>query len=180
MRDKKPLSPLLFYTISCMLFIVDLGSFSIFERPLIYSLLCFYIFQLSQPLSFTRIAFSSLLLSLSPLIYYGRFGISLVYLIPATLLGIKMRHTLYDSLWHYYLLLALCIVAQIVVVERLILGLPISLSYTIYTLIVNIIILWVMSLKSYNSGKRAIAATSRGKSGLQTNKVPGKIQVKPG
>lgn len=150
MRDKQPLSPFIFYGIACLLFIIDLGAFSIFEKPLIYSLLCFYILQLSRPMSLARITVTYLLLSLSPLIHYGRFGTSLVYLIPATLLGIKMRHTLYDALWQYYLLLACCILAQIALVEWGILGLPISASYTISTIIVNLLVIWIMSLKSYN------------------------------
>jgi hypothetical protein len=142
MREKRPLSALLYYGIACLLFIIDLGAFSIFEKPLIYGLLCFYILQLSRPIGLTRIAFACLLLSLSPLIHYGRFGISLAYLIPATLLGIKMRHTFYDSVWQYYLLLAGCILAQIGIVEWWILGLPISVSYTISTIIVNILVIW--------------------------------------
>lgn len=146
MREKRPLSPVIFYGISCLLFLIDLGAFSIFEKPLIYSLLCFYILQLSRAMGPVRIIFSCLLLSLSPLIHYGRFGISLVYLIPATLLGIKMKLTLYDAIWQYYLLLIACIVAQIGLVEWWILGLPISLSYTISTILVNLIVVWIMSL----------------------------------
>lgn len=150
MREKQPISPFLFYGVSCLLFIIDLGAFSFFEKPLIYSLLCFLILQLSRPMPLTRIAFSCLLLSFNPLIHYGRFGISLVYLIPAILLGIKMRHTLYNSVWQYYLLLIACILAQIGLVEWWILGLPISLSYTISTVLVNLVVIWIMSLKSYN------------------------------
>jgi hypothetical protein len=150
MREKRPLSTVIFYGISCLLFLVDLGAFSIFEKPLIYSLLCFYILQLSRPMGLARIIFSYLLLSLSSLIHYGRFGLSLVYLIPATLLGIKIRHTLYDSVWQYYLLLILCVIGQICLVEWWILGLPISVSYTISTVLANLLVIWIMSLKSYN------------------------------
>lgn len=150
MREKRPISPFFFYIIASVLFIVDLGAFSVFEKPIIYSLLCFYIIQLAKPMGLCRIAFACLLLSLSPLIHYGRFGISLVYLIPATLLGIKMRHTLYDGIWQYYMLLVGCILAQIYLVEWWVLGLPISLSYTISTVIVNLLVIWIMSLKSYN------------------------------
>jgi hypothetical protein len=150
MREKRPLSSVIFYGISCLLFLVDLGAFSIFEKPLVYSLLCFYILQLSRPLGLARIIFSCFLLSLSSLIHYGRFGINLVYVIPATLLGIKIRHTLYDAVWQYYLLLVACLIAQKVLVEWWILGLPISISYTISTVLVNLLVIWIMSLKSYN------------------------------
>ncbi len=143
MRDKKPLSPVIFYSLAFLLFLIDLGAFSIFEKPLIYSLLCFYILQLSRPMSWARIAFCCLLLSLSPLIHFGRFGICLAYLIPATLLGVKMRHIFYDAIWQYYLLLASCILAQIVGIEWGILGLSISPSYTISILLVNIMVIWI-------------------------------------
>jgi hypothetical protein len=83
-------------------------------------------------------------------VYYGRFGLALIYLIPATFLGIKMRHTFYDTVWQYYLLLAGCLLAQIALIEYGILGLPISVSYTISTIIANIGVIWIMSLKSYN------------------------------
>lgn len=150
MKIKQPLSPLIFYIITIILFFVDLGSFSLFERPLMYSLLCFYLLQLARPTGWCRITVISILFSLSSLLYYDRFGLTLVYLIPATLLGIKMRKILYDSYWQYYLLLAACLLAQIIIVEHLILHLSISIPYTISTLFVNLIIIGFFSyLLSY-------------------------------
>lgn len=145
MKTKQPISALLFYVITSALFLVDLGSFSIFERPIIYSLLCFYLLQLARPISWCRVTFVCLLFSLSSLLHYDRFGLALVYLIPATLLGIKMRKVLYDSYWQYYLLLAACLLAQIIVVEHLILHLSISIPYTISTLFVNLVIIGLLS-----------------------------------
>lgn len=145
MKTKQPLSQLLFYGITIILFLIDLGSISIFERPIIYSLLCFYLLQLARPISWWRITFVCLLFSLSSLLHYDRFGLALVYLIPATLLGIKMRKVLYDSYWQYYLLLAACLLAQIIVVEHLILHLSISIPYTISTLFVNLVIIGLLS-----------------------------------
>lgn len=145
MKIKQPLSALLFYVIASLLFLVDLGSFSIFERPIIYSLLCFYLLQLARPISWCRVTFVCLLFSLSSLLHYDRFGLALVYLIPATLLGIKMRNVLYESHWQYYLLLAACLLAQIIVVEHLILHLTISIPYTISTLFVNLVIIGLLS-----------------------------------
>lgn len=150
MKTKRSMPAPFFFCIIGILFLLDLAAFSVFEQQWMYSLLCFYILQLSRPMSLARIIITCFLLSLTPLINYGCFGIELVYLVPATLLGIKMRHTLYDSFWQYYLLLACCLGGQIVIVEYLILHLPIGLSYTISTIIANIITIWIMSLKSYN------------------------------
>lgn len=148
MRTQKALSPLLFYTILIVLFIVDLAAFSIFEKPVIFSLLCFYILQLSRPMGLIRIFTACILLSLSPLIQYGRFGLELVYVIPATLLGIKMRHTLYDSRWQYYALLAACLLAQIGLVEYGILHLTVGIPYTISMVFANLILIWIMSFEN--------------------------------
>ncbi len=146
MKIKKQCSALLFYSIIFLLFFVDLACLSLFEQPYIYSLLSFYILQLAYPISLIRIIICCLLLSMAPLINYGRFGLALIYGIPATLIGIKMRQTLYDSVWQYYALLAACLLAQIVILEYFILHLPISVPYTISTIFANLIVIWAMSL----------------------------------
>ncbi len=145
MKTKQPLSPLIFYVAVVLLFFVDLASFSVFERPIIYSLLCFYLLQLARPISFCRITVVCILFSLDSLLHYDRFGLSLIYLIPATILGIKMRKVLYDSYWQYYALMAACLLVQIIVVEHLILHLSISIPYTISTLFVNLVIIGILS-----------------------------------
>ena len=145
MKTSKSLYPPFFYGIAIILFFIDFASFSLFEKPFIYSLLCFYLLQLATPLGLRRIFTSCLLLSLPPIIHYGCFGLELIYLVPATLAGIKMRQWLYNSYWQYYLLLACCLLAQIVIIEYGILHLTISIPYTISTLFVNLIIIWIMS-----------------------------------
>ena len=145
MKEKKPTIALLFYTLLCVFFFIDLAAFFLFEKPLIYSLLCFYILQLSRPMGIIRMVMACLLLSFPPLIQYDRFGLELLYLIPATFLGISMRKILYDSYWQYYLLLAACLLAQILIVEQVILHLGISITYTISTLFANLIVIWLMS-----------------------------------
>lgn len=146
MHRKKALSPLLFYPLCFLFFFLDLGAFTLFERPLLLSLLCFYILQLSRPISWPRIVVACSLSSLEFLLFYGRFGLNLLYLIPATFLGIKMSRTLYDSNWHYYLLLALCILSQKIILEPFILGISSTISYTLSTLFANLVVLWVMNL----------------------------------
>lgn len=150
MKAPSSCHPFIFYSISFLLFFVDLAAFSFFERPIVLSLLCYYIFQLSRPLSLARIFVGCLLLSLMGLVIYGRFGLDLLYVIPATLMGIKMRNLLYNCLWHYDILLILALLGKIVGIEHIILGLPISASYTFSILFVNIVIIKVLSLKWYN------------------------------
>lgn len=146
MHRKKALSPLLFYTLCIGFFLLDLGAFTLFEKPLLFSLLCFYILQLARPISWPRIFTACGLASLEFLLFYGRFGLNLVYLVPATFLGIKMSHTLYESRWQYYLLLAASILSQKLLLEPFILGISSSITYTLSTLFANLIVLWVMNL----------------------------------
>lgn len=146
MKAARQCSALLFYGIIFVLFFVDLACLSLFEKPYIYSLLSFYILQLALPISLIRIIICCLLLSIAPLINYGRFGLALIYVIPATLIGIKMRQTLYDSVWQYYVLLAACLLAQIILLEYFILHLPVSIPYTISTIFANLIVIWLISL----------------------------------
>lgn len=146
MHRKKALSPLLFFPLCVGLFFLDLGAFTLFEKPLLLSLLCFYILQLSRPISWPRILFACGLASLEFLLFYGRFGLNLLYLIPATFLGIKMSHTLYESRWQYYLLLGACILSQKLLLEPFILGISSSINYTLSTLFANLVVIWVMNL----------------------------------
>lgn len=148
MRTKNAISPLLFYPLCVGFFFLDLGAFILFEKPLFLSLLCFYILQLARPIAWLRVIFGCLLASLEFLIFYGRFGLNLAYLIPATFFGIKMSHNLYDSRWQYYLLLALCILLQKLALEPFILGIQSSIPYTLSILFVNIGIVGLMSLFS--------------------------------
>jgi len=146
MKVARQCSALLFYSMVFMLFFIDLASLSLFEKPYIYSLLSFYILQLAYPITFTRIITCCLLLSIAPLINYGRFGLELIYVIPATLIGIKMSQTLYDSVWQYYLLLIACLIAQIGLLEYFILHLNVSIPYTISTIFANLIVIWLMTI----------------------------------
>lgn len=146
MHRKKALSPLFFYPLCVGFFFLDVGAFTLFEKPLLLSLLCFYTLQLARPISWPRIVFGCTLASLEFLIFYGRFGLNLLYLIPATLLGIKMSHTLYESRWQYYLLLATCILSQKLILEPFILGISSTITYTLTTLFANLMVIWVMNL----------------------------------
>lgn len=146
MHRKKALSPLFFYPLCIGFCLLDLGAFILFEKPLLLSLICFYILQLARPISWLRIFTACGLASLEFLLFYGRFGLNLLYLVPATFLGIKMSHTLYESRWQYYLLLATCIISQKALLEPFILGISSSITYTLSTLFVNLVVIWVMNL----------------------------------
>lgn len=147
MKYKKQLSPFIYYTSGLLLFFIDTAIFSLSEKALVYSMLCFYVLQLKKQISWWRILFLLFLLCLNSLLHYGRFSLELLYLLPITAMGLKIKHIFYNRYWHYYALLMAALLAKILLIEYLLIGLPISLSYTFSILFANMIIVWCMSLK---------------------------------
>jgi hypothetical protein len=152
MREVKKLvtSPLFFYGMIVLLFCIDIAAYIILEKPLLYSLLSFYIMYCAFPFSWPRVVSTSFLLSLLSLLQYGRFGLCLLYLVPATFFRIKMHQTMHEGPLLNYLILLGCLTTQIGLIEHLILGLPMNISYTVTTIIANIVVMTILSLKSYN------------------------------
>lgn len=146
----KQSSFIFYYAIVLLLLVTNLCLLALLEKPIIYSLLCFYTLQLSKPLSWPRIIFGCFFISVYSFILYGRFGLDLIYLIPATLIGLQMQHTFYNSLRQYYVLLAGMLIIKLALIEPLILHMPFIIPYTILTICVNIFLMWILSLKSYN------------------------------
>ena len=153
MKKERSLKGINYYIIIVLLFIIDLAVFSYLEKPLIYSLLSFYIFQLAYPLGIVKIIVSCMLLSLESFIYYGRFGLDLLFILPATFIGIRLAHILYNSVWQFYLLLIVCLLAKITLIEWLILGQNVNPSYTISLVFANIGVVWIMSYSNYLKSK---------------------------
>jgi hypothetical protein len=141
MKREKITSPIYFYSLLALLFLLDVGSFLFFERPLIYSVLCLYIITCIHNGGPIRVALGMAALLLQSFIYFGRFGAPLATLIPITLAGLQARHVFYHSRWIYYLLLLLALLLQIVVVEHLILHLAISIPCTISQIFANMIMM---------------------------------------
>lgn len=137
-KEKKIHQIFVFYSIVFLLFFLDLFLFFLFETQSVYSLLCFYIGALSKSPSITQVIIVNLILCLNSLIYHGRLGLESLYLIPITIIGLKISHSCYDSPWPYFILLIMSLLLQIGLIEHTILHLPVSLSYTISTVCVNI------------------------------------------
>lgn len=139
---------LIFYGLAILYFIADLSFFSWFEKPCIYSLLCFFLLRIMHHAGPAQIIVMLILLSLNALIFYARFGLTLLYLIPLTFLAFHMSHTLYVRRWYPYCLLISSLLAQTILIEYFILHLPISAFYTISVIFFNLLLMFMVSLKS--------------------------------
>lgn len=153
MKHKDHITPAtLYYPLVFALFFIDLCFFAWLEKPLVHTLLCFYIIQLLKtPRSFTQIATTLMLLSLSSLIFYGHCGITLIYLMPMTLICLYMRTGLYPASWYAHAVLIGALLAQRVLIEQVILHLKTGLLYTFLLLFANLIVISVFSLKKVSS-----------------------------
>lgn len=135
-----------FFGGSCLLFMGDMIAFSLMDQYIIYGLLAFFCLYSSQHLSLARAIWLLSLLSLESFIFYGQLGLSLVYTIPILLIALIWVRSIYQHRALSYLLLVLAIIGQTCIVERFLLELPLSLTYTITRIFVNIIVLWLISL----------------------------------
>lgn len=133
------------YLFIFLLFVIDIVAFNFLEKQLICALLCLYIVQITRPLKAGHVLLSTLLLFIESSLYYGRFGLQFIYLTPLLLIGLSMQKTFYKSKLYPYLLLIIALLCA-TVVEYFILGLSVSLSYTISQILVNIGMLWILSL----------------------------------
>jgi hypothetical protein len=136
---------IVFYVLLLAFFLLDIISYQVLERPLLYFLLCFYCVQLRNSLKFARITSALILLSFLSLLQWGQWGLSLFYALPAPLLAVHMRHMLYDSKLPYLALLLGCLLTQLLVVEGFLLHAPLQIQTIITTLVVNGLIATIMS-----------------------------------
>lgn len=146
MNATKKYSFLYFYPITLFLFCVDASLFYLFEKPFFYSLLAWYTLLLAQDTSPGRLAFALAALTLQSCLYTARVWPALLYLLPLTIIGLKARSSLYEVLWPYYMLFISCLLAQLWIIEHLILSLQVSFSYTYSIIIANIIMILILSL----------------------------------
>ena len=138
---------------SLMFFFLDILMFSLFEKQIFYLLLCFYIFNMWEQRNVFIFIFFAFLIALESSLYYGQFGVQLLYLLPITLLAFKAKQTFWNWNFQPYLILMACLLIQSYLIEPFLLGIPATFSYTNSKIIANIIVLWCISLIFSSQGK---------------------------
>lgn len=141
-----------FYPLALILFLLDVCCFSFMEKQLVYMLLCFFCIQLYAEKSTTRLSFLAILISLESLLYFGKFGVQLVYLIPLIYISREAQKSLYATALQPYILLISCIALQSFILEPYMLQIGPSPLYTLSKIIANIIVLWLISLIDTSQG----------------------------
>lgn len=142
-----------FYPIIVILFLLDIACFALFEQQVFFLLICFYIMSLYQTTNIVRILITTLLICLESSLYFGCFGLQLMYILPATLIGLQTQHVFYASRSQPYLLLLGCLMVQYFFLEPVYLSQQAISSYTPIKIIANIIVLWCMTLINNSQGK---------------------------
>ena len=141
-----------FYPAAVLLFFIDIFCFSFIEKQLLYTVLCFFCIQLYKDSSTTRLSFLALLISLESLLYFGKFGVQLFYLIPIMVISFQAQKMLYARSAQPYFILVGCITLQCVFLEPFMLQTGSSILYTFSKIIANIIVLWFISLIDTSQG----------------------------
>lgn len=131
-----------FFTTLIILFLVDVLCFSFFEQRIFYLLLCLYCIELMRPhTSAVRIASALLLIAFDSFVQFGRFGITLLYLVPLSCIARKARTTLKATTALTYCFVALCLCAQFALLEPYVLGLTSTSSYICAKILINLLAL---------------------------------------
>jgi hypothetical protein len=148
---------ILFYVFVLLLFFVDVSIFFSTAHIWSYTLLGLYSLSLFNKINVTRLSIIALLLSLESFLFFGKFGLELIYLIPISIVVIQLRRFVYGNCIYPYLILALFILLQTFAIEYFLLGIKPAIGYTNMKIIANIIVTWLISLKLYtqdNPGNR--------------------------
>lgn len=134
-------------SLAIILCCLDITLFSCAEKPVLCSLLAFYIFCiLTKNRPFLSL-FILVLLSLEYLIFYGSFFYSFLYFMFVGLIGYFIKNNWFMVPLYSYLFLLITVVGNAYILHYYLLGLPISTSYMFSnffgTLTILILLLWV-------------------------------------
>ena len=137
-----------------LLFIIDYNTNILINKPVLFTLLCWYLLHLyatkTAPYALT---ITILLLGLSSFAFHGFFGLIYFSLIPTTLLCLLSKHWLtYTRALPILGLLFTLALNNLIIYLFLELPLPLK-NYTIWQFFVNIVVLLIMSLKIHGDGR---------------------------
>lgn len=136
-------SILFFFSSTLIALFIDFFFFFLLEKPLVYALLCIFAINALRPF-WLRIALLMALISCQSFVYYGIFGLPLLYLIPIAVIAGRMQKACYITPTYRYGILLMCLLGQLVV-EQAVLNVPTTPSYTLTTIFANIVVLTLFS-----------------------------------
>jgi hypothetical protein len=141
----------LFYALALLFFCIDVCSFFLWEHPTTYFVLCLFITQLAERVSF-RLVMTSMLIACESLIIHEIILLPLVVMIPLIYVSQWINYYVYGPLNNLIISCALyCIIHG--GIEMYIFKLTTPFGYTFSAIIVNIILMIIISLTLNTRGK---------------------------
>lgn len=110
-------SHIICYAAMLFFFFLDLVSFSLYEKPLLYSLLGFYVLYAIPRMHYTAIGLNTLLLLVLNFFYQGRLLSALIFIMPTLFLSLQAQNYLDDHPIIRYALLVVIMVFNSVFVN---------------------------------------------------------------
>ena len=123
-------SPIHFYILTALLFFADISLATFFDQYLIATLISVFCIVVLYSYRITQLAWVIFLLSCESLIFHGRFGLALIYIIPVILLAQSLRKVLLMPHTLPYLTLLACLTTETFLIEHVVLGWPLVSFYT--------------------------------------------------
>jgi hypothetical protein len=127
------------------LFFIDVASAALFNDCIVQSVMVYYVALLFKK-PYTNIIgphpsvifFAFFFLALESFLWYGRFGVTLIFLIPATVASIKLKRIVAFHDLVPYALIACCLAVNWFILSPFLLGSSNNTWYTISKIIANI------------------------------------------
>ncbi len=147
-----------FLIIPLLFFCIDSSFFFLFDHETTYLICSWIIITSFKPRAWYHTLMLLLLISLESFLFYGIFGLPLLYMLPALLLTSISRRMLYITKLYPPLIATTCILLQILAIELGLLGLPLSPWYTMGKIIATIIVINLFSLTQNFTGQNETIA----------------------
>ena len=137
---------LLFYPFVLLLFFIDIGCYTIFERPFIHALLALYCLELMRTNSLPRLLILFFLVWLELIFEFGITGYELAIIIPITLISYFLKKNVYQSRLWPYILLTGALTTHVILIEWYLKAYVIDGTYTLLKILGNIGVMSILSL----------------------------------
>ena len=134
-----------FYFLSLLLLFIDICTLSFFEQYNISILLCFYAVILMGQTNIQRIIFVLVLLSCESLLLYGTFGLSLLYLLPLSILMLEAKNVLNKTIALPYIFWGASIIVQELLIKTYIPTTARFFPFTLLKICASIILLIIFN-----------------------------------
>lgn len=139
---------------SIFFFLLDLSLFILLKKWIVFSLLSYLIFLIlsdksviQQPFTFNLFYFPFMLFLIQDSFLIGKFGLSLIYLVPMMIVSLKIKKFFDPNLPFFYcFFMFLAIFTQNIFIKYLFLAQDIGFYSTLLKIFINIIVTYLVLL----------------------------------